>query len=474
MLRRSAVFFFVLLLLSSASLFAANQHSLHASTSQQLHAALQSDDEASNEASSNETPLWLSVAHFIVWICIPWIGGMVVLFLAGFILSSAALRAVSKSNEGSGAPIGLSASLRSLYSIVLGTATVYYYLSIPIVILLTIAVFGGVVAGFWAAGWLPIKIIIIAVVVGGVSVISMLRGLFVSESTDDPGLRLELGRHPKFRDLLNGVARKIGTPPVDNVYLTPGTDVGVTERKSGRFAGRAERCLILGVGALEGFKIRPFKAVLGHEYGHLTNKDTSAGRTALAARVRMYKTLVHVAQGGAAAWYNPAWHFLNLYFKLFLRISQGASRLQEAMADRWASAAYGWLAFEKGLRHVITREVMFSSHANLTLKEVVEGHKALVNLYAYEPSQKEHPSALDARLREQLNRETSAYDSHPAFNERISWLKVLNHKGEAVSEMDDQDVWSLFADRSEVEQRLTEIIRKNVRVNTGVEIEGGR
>ena len=48
--------------------------------------------------------------------------------------------------------------------------------------------------------------------------------------------------------------------------------------------GRAERCLILGVGVLEGLKIGPFKAVLAHEYGHFTNKDTAGGGFALAVR----------------------------------------------------------------------------------------------------------------------------------------------------------------------------------------------
>ena len=57
---------------------------------------------------------------------------------------------------------------------------------------------------------------------------------------------------------------------------------------------------------------------------------------------------------GAAVW-SPAWWFVRGFYMLFLRISQGASRLQEVMADRWAAFSYGAQAFESGLRHALGR-----------------------------------------------------------------------------------------------------------------------
>jgi len=41
------------------------------------------------------------------------------------------------------------------------------------------------------------------------------------------------------------------------------------------------------------------------------------------------------------------------FHPLFLRISQGASRLQEILADRRAADVYGGAAFATGLKHMV-------------------------------------------------------------------------------------------------------------------------
>src|SRR5262249_33795387 len=127
--------------------------------------------------------------------------------------------------------------------------------------------------------------------------------------------------------------------------------------------GSAERCLILGVGVLDGLRIGAFKAVLAHEYGHFSNRDTAGGGLALAVRRSLIAMARALGESGAASWWNPAWIFLNVFFRVFLRISQGASRLQEILADRWAAFTYGSKAFEEGLRHVIEQSVRFEARA---------------------------------------------------------------------------------------------------------------
>src|SRR5690242_14838680 len=46
----------------------------------------------------------------------------------------------------------------------------------------------------------------------------------------DPGEKLDWSQAPKLRKLLEEVAARVATRPVDNVYLTPGTDLAVFER----------------------------------------------------------------------------------------------------------------------------------------------------------------------------------------------------------------------------------------------------
>jgi Zn-dependent protease with chaperone function len=312
------------------------------------------------------------------------------------------------------------------------------------------------------------------VVLGLATLWAIVRSLFVRGSDEDPGLRLELDREPQLRAVLDDVAARIGTEPVHSVYMTPGTEVAVTERGGmwRRVRGRTERCLILGVGVLDGMKLRELEAILGHEYGHLRNADTAGGGLALAVRRSMFIMMRSIAQSGAATWYNPAWWFLNGYVRVFLRISLGASRLQEILADRWAAIAYGSAAFARGLTHVIARRVRFSAHANDALREVVAAKRPLANLYRYElekPPEADAAKDVESKIREALEREPDAYDSHPAPKQRLALVQALAAPGTA--DVDEgAEAWSLFADRERLEKLMTDEVRRNVHEARGVEI----
>lgn len=384
-----------------------------------------------------------------------WFGGFALMLLAGAVLSRIALRAAADTTN-------LSSAVRRIYRIVLGVSCAFYYASIPLVIVSVLALTGGLIYACFALGHVPIKLVVILVVVAGVSVWSMLKSIFIRRKDEDPGLRLDLSEEPKLRQLLDGVAARIGTRPVDNVYLTPSTDIAVMERRS------KERCLILGVAVLDGLQVRPFKAILGHEYGHFSNRDTAGGSFALSVRQSLLATAIGLAQGGVATWYNPAWWFVNGFHRLFLRISEGASRLQEVLADRWAVAVYGAHAFEAGLRHVVERGVRFDAHAGVTLKEVVDGKLPLTNLYTYQPAAQ--PKDVTTAVEEALNRKSSAYDSHPAPLERFALVHALPQPAFRSEPDDDAPAWSLFHDPEKLQHAMTAQVRDNVRANYGVEI----
>ncbi|HYN19674.1 MAG TPA: hypothetical protein VE078_01850, partial [Thermoanaerobaculia bacterium] len=178
-----------------------------------------------------------------------------------------------------------------------------------------------------------------------------------------------------------------------------------------------------------------------------------------------------LVEGGAASWYSPAWLFVNGFHRVFMRISQGASRLQEVLADRWATFAYGAKAFERGLLHVIERGVRFSAHANATLGEVVEGRHALANLYTYSPASVPDESEIAAEIKKAIHREPSPYDSHPSPVKRFLWTRALAAAGQTSPE-DEEEVWTLFRDREALERRLTDMVRVNLQCQ-GIEIPPG-
>jgi Zn-dependent protease with chaperone function len=343
----------------------------------------------------------------------------------------------------------------------------------PVLLTLVVVIGFGILYGILSVGHIPIKLILIVVVITFVTAWSILKSLFVRRLDEDPGSRLDLDRQPALQALLVDVAERVGTRPVDSVYMTPGTDIAVFERGGmlRQLGGRTERCLILGAGVLEGMRLGPFRAVLAHEYGHFSNRDTAGGGFALAVRMSAVSLARNLAASGAADRYNPAWLFVNGFHRLFLRISQGASRLQEVLADRWAAILYGAQAFEDGLRHVIDRSVRFDAHVRAILQEVVDTKRPLRNLYTYAPSAPTDAAALDVNVSNVLEREPSPYDSHPRPTDRFRWVHALGVRGER-AEDDAAPVWGLFADRGAIEELMTGLVRDNVQANHGVAIAG--
>jgi Zn-dependent protease with chaperone function len=409
-----------------------------------------------------------------------WLAGMVALLLVGLLLSAATLRACRRMpTEAHGHARGSDALLRRVYAGVLWLCCAYYYISLPIMLVIVVVAGGGIIYAMFAAGHIPIKLVLIIAVVVLVTVYSVLKSVFVRTRDVDPGRKLPLEQHPKLRAALDEVAAKVGTRPVDSVYLQPGTEVAVTERGGlvAQMRGASERCLILGVAVLEGFELPAFKAVLAHEYGHFVNRDTAGGGFALLVRRSLFSMASALASGGAATWYNPAWWFVNGFHRVFLRISHGASRLQEVLADRWAAVAYGSASFEHGLRHVVRAGARFDAHVNATLKEVTAPLKEenaqlkpLVNLYRRPLATPLDEVELERTVTEALNRPASPYDSHPPPNDRFRWVKALGAASPPLS--DGLDAWSLFSDREGCERLMTTEVRETVHQRFGVEIPG--
>jgi Zn-dependent protease with chaperone function len=403
-----------------------------------------------------------------------WIAGLATLTLAGFLLSGLTLRAVGHPGAQSGEVSAMSGAVRGLYRAVLWLSCAFYYISLPLVVLAVVGVGGGLLYLFFAVGHIPIKLALIVLGLTLFTLFAILRSLFVRGRDEDPGQRLNLSAHPRIRDLLDRVAERIGTRPVDNVYLTPGTDLAVMERGGmlKLLRGSTERCLILGAGVLEGLKIRPFQAILAHEYGHFSNRDTAGGGFALSVRRSVMTLAIGLVEGGAAGWYNPAWVFLNVFQRVFLRISQGASRLQEILADRWAALAYGASAFETGLRHVIRRSIEFDAAANVVLQDAVTNRKPLDNLYEGVLSRDHGEPDLAGSVEAAINREPSPYDSHPSPADRFELVRRLEAAPRDDEAGPDEEVWSLFESKREIEQWMTQQVLESVRAVYAVEIAG--
>lgn len=393
-----------------------------------------------------------------------WLVGLAGLFLVGLLLSKLALRiAMRPQPEADARPGPGERVLRGLYRVVIGITALYYYISIPFLILIVLAATAGVFYLFFIMEYIPIQL---ALGIGGLALFTLLsvaRSLFARYRDVEPGWPLPPEQAPQLWALARSVAQNLGVKPVDAIYITPGSEIAVTER-GGMFRklrGAGRRCLILGLGVLPGMTQGQLQAILAHEYGHFLNRDTAGGGLARQVQVSIHLMANSLAAKGLDHLFNPAWLFVNGYYRLFLRVTQGASRLQEVLADRSAALSCGVRDFVDGLRHVVRQSIRFDLQVGQEVQSSLPQGGRLHNLYTLpELPYGELQAKLEKDLAEAFTRSTTLYDSHPSPRERIALVEAL--QGARLSVGSSLPAWDLIPCAAELQEEMTALVQKNV------------
>ncbi len=386
-----------------------------------------------------------------------WIVGLIVLFVFGKLMSVRTIRTIEQADPNVAAS-GSELTLRKAYRRLIAVAGVYYYFSFPFVIFLVLGTAATLVYGSLLVGRIPVKLVVIVTIGALVTVYKMIRSLFLKIEKEDPGRSLAVEEAPQLWELTRQVAHTVNTRAVDEIRVSPGTDLAVYESGSWRQKSRdeARRVLILGVGILNDFHLNPFRAVLAHEYGHFSHRDTAGGDIALRVNNDMIKFAHAMILSRQNVWWNVAFHFLRIYLFIFRRISHGATRLQEVLADRVAAAKYGAQAFEEGLTHVVRKSVEFRFITNHEINQSANARRALQNIYELPRPAK---NDIDSQTEESLSRETTEDDTHPSPNDRFRLTRKVTSQSEPpIAGM----VWDLFRDKAALTAEMTAAVQQQL------------
>ncbi|MEQ1604420.1 MAG: M48 family metalloprotease [Pyrinomonadaceae bacterium] len=389
-----------------------------------------------------------------------WMLGLLGLFVGGKSMSAKTLKAIEKSDPDD-ITGGGHTSLKAAYRRLITFAGLYYYISQPIVVALVIVGTATLVYGFFLIGRIPIAFLIGLVFVGGGSIFFMFKSLVVRQKVEDLGRVLDQAEAPELWELVRTVAGDINTRPIDEIRVTPGVEMAVYERGSWRqkLQDKGERVLILGAGSFDGFSTNAFRAVLAHEYGHFSNRDTAGGDVAFRVNSDMMRLAEAMVNAGSNTYHNLAFHFLRLYHFIFRRITHGASRLQEALADRVAVHNYGAAAFAEGLEHVIRQKIVFDRLANAEISSALAARRKFENLYDLK-LEDDSTSDVETAFRTEFDRPTGEDDTHPAGADRVRLAqKVEGQTHENIKGL----VWDFFADRDEFTKGMSLLIEKQIR-----------
>jgi Zn-dependent protease with chaperone function len=394
-----------------------------------------------------------------IWIVAIWIVGLSFLFLIGKFLSNITISSLEKQTRLNEISV-FEQGLRIAYKWIMNFGGVYYYISLPIILILVLALVAGLFYLFLFIGRIPIQLMLVLTVGSGFTIYGMIQSILVKVKYSDPGRELRIEEAPELFKLVNEVAHTIGTRPIDEIRITPTIDLAVYERGSWKekLQDKAKRILILGIGVLKDFKKDEFCAVLAHEYGHFSHRDTAGGEVAMRVRNDMNKYFYALYSAGQTVWWNIAFQFLRLYNLIFLRISHGSTRLQEVLADRVAAKTFGKLAFQNGLTYVIKREIEFTMYASSEIEEAKQMQRQFNNLYELSGNQ---DNEIGKELSKALNRTTSEYDTHPCPIDRFRYIGIVDDS--AHSKINSLKITDLFLNWEALTVEMTTFIENGPR-----------
>jgi len=395
---------------------------------------------------------------------IAWAVGLFALFVVGWILSKKTLRSIEESDPNDVAGEAHS-SLKKIYRRVVTLAGIYYYISQPFVIFLVIFLTLAVIVFFLWVGRIPIYLLLVLVFGGAASIFYMVKTLFTRVKTEDPGRSLTEHEAPGLWQLVRNVAKTINTRPVTEIRITHGTDLAVYERGTFRqkMSDGADRILIVGTAVLNGFDQNAFRAVVAHEYGHFSNRDTAGGDIAFRVNTDIMRVADAIVASETNTYYNLGFHFLRLFHFLFRRITHGASRLQEVLADRVAAHHFGSEAFREGLRHVIRRELEFRHVVDKEVGAALSANRAFANLYELKVEDDTEKNQVEEQFAIAMEQATTEDDTHPSPRDRFRYIEGSRS---ADIEPLSGNVWDLFADRAAITAEMNQVVENLVRPYT--------
>lgn len=350
--------------------------------------------------------------------------------------------------------------LSRLYGLSLVASLVLFYLAIPFVIAGLLVGTGLLLYLIFHLRRVPVKLVALVAVAGLGGAWAVFKSLFASPGQGSFGLPRTAEECPRLHQLLAEVAGRVDTDAVHEVYLAPGSSIGVHQEGRGPFGmfGVKRRVLTLGLSTLRFLTVDELKAILAHEYAHFSHKDTFYSRFIYQVDLSIHQALNGLAEsGGYFNYVNPFYWFLFLYYRAYSVLSAGFSRSREFLADRMASSLYGSDVFASALTKVCTDGTLFEMTMYDGIADLLREGKAFVNMYdAFRSFRDEHLAATDREelYKKLLDEKASLLASHPTFGERIAAVAALPR----AETTDSTPALSLFDNAEEVEQELTDFL----------------
>jgi Zn-dependent protease with chaperone function len=304
----------------------------------------------------------------------------------------------------------------------------YAYLFAVVVLLLLLVYW---VLAYVRINYLTIKVVWIPLVLAWV----VLRSMWVTLPAPD-GSELTREQAPQLFELADELQKALSGPKAHHILLSDEFNAAVVEIPRFGMFGWAINYLVVGLPLLHGLTAEEFRAVLAHEYGHLSGKHGRFFGWIYRLRRSWIEVLtrVHQERHYAAFIFEP---FLNWYAPFFNAYSFVLARAQEHEADGYAVDLAGKDVTTRMLVKFATRDRLLGDEFwpefyRLAIKESNPPpdpfSQMLKSIQGDVEDHKNTKWVLQA-----LRAKTDYNDTHPALADRLAGLGYSREEVEAVA-----------------------------------------
>jgi len=416
--------------------------------------------------------LYYAIAAAVIYIIVRLVGGS---------LNKTFEKSVNYFLQGKSDELIVKKSLLRVYGLLLITLFPFllYLFAVGLFAAIDFGLYG--VIGIFQLPRIPIAVPIglgIVVLGTGLAVLIGIYYLFFPPKRKPFGIALNENEEKKLWKLTQDIAKEIESKPIGKIIVTPEPGIGVYLEGNllSKIFGGGTRVLEIGLPSLHKLSIDEFKAILAHEYGHFSNKDTQWTPFTYAMGSSLTNTLRSMPgpssneneEGGIVRGImslNPAYWLLLLYVHLYFRITNAFSRIGEVKADIRAMQLYGGKAFRNGLLKVSTNDTIFSEIIQAKhIPELLKEGKTISNFSKFtelilSDVDKKTIDKIQAGILE-MSQSHSIYDSHPALKIRIDYSEKFDNKEEKEKDFVDK----LFDNWDKINEKVAELY--NLRILT--------
>ncbi len=223
------------------------------------------------------------------------------------------------------------------------------YVGLAFALVLGAALCAGAVAMIvFYPNYLTIKLGLIFGLPAGYVTLAVIKGLWVRLSAPE-GLRVMREEAPELFGLIDGISREAGGVNFDEVLLTDDLNAAVVQVPRLGIFGWYKTYLILGLPLMDSMAPDEFKAVVAHEFAHLSHQDGRLGSWLYRLRASWARVMASLAEQGAP---RPMLAFVNWFWPRFNASAFVLSRSQEYKADAFAARVSSPQAAASGLQRL--------------------------------------------------------------------------------------------------------------------------